>query len=141
MPYKDAETSRVKAAERQRRWRAKKHRERYGEGAGPQNGKHGKHAKGSSNGRWNEGRLMSSHGYVLVRVGDSHPLCVGNQYAYEHHVVWVSANGAIPDGYVVHHANGDKTDNRLDNLHLMTVSEHHKHHSEERERDDLGRFK
>ena len=47
-------------------------------------------------------------------------------HAYEHHVVYCEANGltAIPDGYVVHHINEDKGDNRIDNLEMMPRKEH-----------------
>lgn len=141
MPCNDPEVARIKARERSRRYRARKHVERYGPDAGPQGGKHGNHARGKNNGRWNGGKLLSSHGYVLVRVGSAHPLCVGNQYAYEHHLVWVTANGAIPAGCVIHHKNGDRTDNRLENLECLTSAEHQKYHADKtRDRDHLGRF-
>lgn len=97
--------------------------------------------RGANNPRWNSGRILSSHGYVLVRVGSEHPLCAGNQYAYEHHLVWVSANGPISSGYCVHHRNEDKTDNRIENLELLTAAEHQRYHANEtRDRDVLGRF-
>ena len=41
-----------------------------------------------------------------------------------HRVVWESHNGRIPDGYLVHHTNGDRLDNRIENLGMMTLAEH-----------------
>lgn len=102
-------------------------------------GRHGNHARGRANGKWNGGRMLSSHGYVLVKVGRSHPLAFGTGYAYEHDLVWVTAHGPLPLGHLVHHKNGDKTDNRLENLEALTREEHGRHHIEERPRDAAGR--
>lgn len=48
----------------------------------------------------------------------------------EHRWVWEQANGPIPAGYLVHHRNGDKLDNRLENLELLTHAEHSRHHND-----------
>lgn len=104
-------------------------------------GKHGNHARGSSHYRWNQARLMSEHGYVKVRVGVSHPLADPNGYAYEHLLVWVSAGNTAPgQGEILHHENGDKTDNRLENLSRLTRGDHNRHHNEIRGRDSEGHF-
>jgi len=37
----------------------------------------------------------------------------------------------IPKGYEVHHIDGDRQNNRLDNLELLTIEEHAKRHAKE----------
>ena len=41
-----------------------------------------------------------------------------------HRAVWTYYFGEIPDGYVVHHIDGDKENNDISNLMLMSKSEH-----------------
>ena len=48
---------------------------------------------------------------------------------YLHRAVWERFNGEIPEGYVIHHIDGDKSNNDLTNLQLMTKSEHVKLHN------------
>lgn len=105
-------------------------------------GKHGKHSKASSHYKWNDhDRMISSTGYAKLRVGRSHPLADPNGYAYEHLVVWVAAGNSRPKpGEVIHHDNGDKLDNRLENLSLTTRGQHNHHHLADRGRSRLGQF-
>lgn len=41
----------------------------------------------------------------------------------EHRLIWVLANGVIPDGYTIDHKNGDRKNNRIENLRLATREE------------------
>jgi hypothetical protein len=51
----------------------------------------------------------------------------------EHHYVWESAgNPPVRRGWVLHHKDENKENNALDNLELMTRSQHAKHHSKGR---------
>lgn len=46
-----------------------------------------------------------------------------NHSLYVHRIVWETFNGPIPEDMQVNHINEDKTDNRLENLNLMTPKE------------------
>lgn len=104
-------------------------------------GRHGNHVRGSAHPRWNDGRILSAHGYVKVRVGERHPLADSNGYAYEHLLVWVAAGfGRLGDDETLHHVNGDKQDNRIENLRCLARAEHNRGHNAMRQRDAAGRF-
>lgn len=75
--------------------------------------------------------MVASNGYVKLRVGAEHPLADPNGYAYEHLVVWVSAGNPRPDrGWLLHHKNETKTDNRISNLELKRKDVHGIEHTE-----------
>ena len=119
-----------------RRWQKKKHEEKYGIGSGDMRGKHGNHARGKNHPKWKTG-IHSSTGYTKIRVGVSHPLADPKGYAYEHLIVWVSAGNNRPrDGEMLHHRNGNKTDNRIENLELISRKNHHLYH----QRGHHGKF-
>lgn len=51
-------------------------------------------------------------------------------YIREHRVVWEDTNGRMLDPKeCVHHVNGDKTDNRPDNLIAMSRADHRRLHA------------
>ncbi len=143
MPYKDPDVGRQKAKERKRRWYQRK-KARLGI---TDRGKHGNHARGPDNARWNKDKLITSHGYVLVRVPPDHPHGFGGRasfaYCYEHIAVMVQHLGhPLAKDQHVHHKNGDRTDNRLENLAVATARLHISGHQKGayKPRDKKGRF-
>lgn len=51
------------------------------------------------------------------------------RYCYEHHAVyWQHTGILVKEGEILHHINGDRHDNRYENLRLMPVAEHNRHH-------------
>lgn len=47
----------------------------------------------------------------------------------EHRVIWESKYGKIPKGYNIHHKNGNKIDNKIQNLELLHIGKHNKKHN------------
>lgn len=78
-------------------------------------------------------RSISDHGYTKIWVSDTYTLSdhVHCGSMYEHTMVMEQhLNRALYDNEVVHHIDGDKQNNQLDNLDVMTVKQHNKCHGQ-----------
>lgn len=71
-----------------------------------------------------------TNGYVY-RYEHGHPMAYSNGLVYEHRYVLHEAGIDIPPGSCVHHINGDKTDNRLENLEVVDLGQHTSHHNQQ----------
>lgn len=68
---------------------------------------------------------LQNRGYVYVLSPD-HPRANSAGYAPEHILIWERThNKPLPEGWVVHHLNGIKMDNRPSNLRGMPKRQHH----------------
>jgi len=114
--------------------------------------------KGELNSSFISDIKVSSYGYILVR-NNIHPLTMSDGYMFFHRLImeeFLRSTGqykylTIVDGidvltneYIVHHKDENKLNNTLDNLEIMSLSEHTQLHSKEayllRQIDALGRL-
>lgn len=56
-----------------------------------------------------------------------------------HRYVWEQLKGKIPKGWDIHHINGDKSDNRIENLECLPKSEHTRKYSPHNNQYTKGR--
>lgn len=69
---------------------------------------------------WYEGRE-----YCKVYDTESKKVSTILYYRY----VWISVNGPIPEGMIIHHIDGDKNNNDISNLQLFTKEDHSRLHA------------
>lgn len=86
---------------------------------------------GSLNPNFRGGRYIDPQGYVLVLNPDRMERN-GSKYVFEHRLVMERALGRklFADEHV-HHRNHDRTDNRIENLELLSAEEHAALHQHE----------
>lgn len=85
---------------------------------------------------WKGGRGVNPNGYVVIRLYPEdffYPMCnkASGHYVFEHRLVMARHLGRCLHSWeVVHHKNGIRDDNRLENLELgSTLGEHSRDHS------------
>ena len=61
-------------------------------------------------------RTQGVNGYMLVQTSGG--------FVYEHRHIWEQSNGPVPSGYVIHHKDGNKTNNIISNLELLSKRKH-----------------
>ncbi len=73
---------------------------------------------------WRGGTIKNIQGYILEST-PNHPRTNCNGYVYQHILVWERTyNKSLPEGWVVHHINGIRDDNRPQNLTAMANRTH-----------------
>ena len=92
---------------------------------------HAKLRVGNKNPNWGGGKLKTKIGYIIV-LSPNHPFKDKHGYVCEHRLVMEQHLGRVLlPSEVVHHINGIKDDNRIENLMLFTnQGEHVKYHWE-----------
>lgn len=90
--------------------------------------------------KMSESKRINGSGHIKKRADGynavyfpSHPSSNQDGYVMEHVLVMEKAIGRIlEDDEVVHHENGIRNDNRIENLKLMTFKEHARYHMKQR---------
>ena len=74
---------------------------------------------------WKGGIVKDSAGYILI-LRPEHPRANKKGYVLEHLLIWEEAHGKpLPKGWIIHHLNGIKDDNRPQNLEALPNKKHY----------------
>ena len=75
--------------------------------------------------------LRWTYGYIVVSLPE-HPKAMNGRYVFEHRIVMENFLGRLLESDEhVHHINENRSDNRVENLQVMKVSDHVKLHNGE----------
>ncbi|KKN78493.1 hypothetical protein LCGC14_0350250 [marine sediment metagenome] len=84
---------------------------------------------GANNRRWKGGRSGTTSGYIMVKVHPDDfflPMATKDCYIMEHRLVMAKhLNRCLLPWEIVHHKNGIRDDNRLENLELLPTNKQH----------------
>ena len=96
--------------------------------------------KGKEHYNWKGGSYITN-GYVY-EYAPEHPMaCKRKGYVQQHRLVMEKHLGRYLESHeMVHHINGDKTDNGIKNLEVLSRSKHISKHKKNAMRDNNGRF-
>lgn len=87
---------------------------------------------GENSGNFKGYRRRTTKGYIAIFCPD-HPMATTNGLVMEHRLVIEKSLGCyLPPEFDVHHINGIKDDNRLENLAVMTHKAHTIYHNKKR---------
>ena len=97
---------------------------------------------GDKNGHWKGGIHFRCDGYVLIRQGVFRASHRGAIYKLLHRIVMEEhLKRPLLRSEIVHHKNGDKIDNSIENLEILSnQSVHASLHNNTRKRNKLGQF-
>src|SRR3990167_6319208 len=73
------------------------------------------------------GLFIQSRGY-LYEFLPNHPHAMKSGYIFNHRRIWSDKYGKIPTGFIVHHKNEKRQDNRLSNLECVSRADHMRIH-------------
>lgn len=83
--------------------------------------------KGSNHSSWKGGRYIDAHGYVMVHCHNPEAKSKWEHYKKEHVLVMENVVGRqLTKQEVVHHIDGNKQNNRSENLALLDCHQHHR---------------
>lgn len=84
---------------------------------------------GQLNSNWKGGRRFRATGYVMIKLLPDdffRPMADKAGYVFEHRLVVAKhLKRLLTSDEIVHHINGNKSDNRLKNLDILTLPEHY----------------
>ena len=95
--------------------------------------------KGSQHPRY-KGGFVDNDGYSNTFL-PSHPFSKKSGHILTHRLIMEQQIGRyLTEDEIVHHKDGDKSNNDISNLQIMTKSKHAEHHYTERAKDENGNF-
>jgi len=79
-------------------------------------------------GRLLKGGISRSEGGRIAVLTPNYPEAPKSQYVLRSHLVWESHHEPLPEGFIIHHKNGVASDDRIENLEVMTRADHARLH-------------